>query len=195
MTVYRQSSCGIPLLKTYSHDRGRTWTKGAPMLASDSSGAQGIGTVRGQLLRMSSGVLVLAAGRPGLGLWLGNAAGTEWKVLNIGKEFNRLQKDPLQRFSEDFAAITNASGVIVNGTARCIGEGTGYVQLVEAEPGVLLLLFDRFAHSPMESGSCIAAPTPACAAAATESAVRSWCGTRRSSSAGASATERSGSEP
>ena len=42
-------------------------------------------------------------------------------------------RDPLQRFSAAFAAITNASGVIINGTAHCIGEGTGYMQVCSLE--------------------------------------------------------------
>ena len=69
------------------------------------------------------------------------------------------------RFGADYAGITSASGVIGNGTATCSAEGTGYVELVEAEPGVLLIMFDRFPFAPMMEGNCTSAPpTPGCAA-------------------------------
>lgn len=165
----RQSSCGVPLVKAYSKKGGGdgSWGTGQPLLASDTTKAQGIGTVRGQLLKMSGGgPLVLVAGRPGLGLWIAkDDRGTEWQVFNIAAAYNKLQGDTDQRFSADYAGITNASGVIVNGTATCSAEGTGYVELVEAEPGVLLIMFDRFPFAPMMEGNCTSAPpTPGCAA-------------------------------
>ena len=147
MTVYRMSSCGIPLEKTYSSVRQsqlvqsvsahlthlsmsarlthtlrtargpgvrgrRCWRQTRPghrvsgpcagrdpqlplltyldqfLLQTSTQPLSIVGlsadshrvSSHRQLLRMSSGVLVLVAGRPGLGLWLGNPGGTEWQV-------------------------------------------------------------------------------------------------------------------
>jgi hypothetical protein len=92
LTVYRQTSCGLPLVKSYSDSSGRSWSVGQPMLASDSKNVQGIGTVRGQLLRLSTGKLVMVSGRPGLGLWVAkDAGGTEWEVFSVVAAFNKLQ--------------------------------------------------------------------------------------------------------
>ena len=153
----------MPLLKAFSSSgSAKSWGAGSPMLAS--ANREGIGTVRGDLLRMSNGKLVMVAGRPGLGLWVAtDESADEWEVFNIATAFNRLQPDPTQRFSAAFAsASVNATAPCGpwhpgcdqgTGAGRgCIAEGTGYIQAVEVEPGVLLLMFDRFPWLPMNVG-------------------------------------------
>eukprot|EP01050_Picozoa_sp_SAG11_P022149 SAG11_NODE_4110_length_2061_cov_1.357288_2_plen_317_part_01 len=111
MTVYRQSSCGLPLLKAFSSNgSAKSWGAGSPTLASATR--QGIGTVRGDVLRMSNGRLVMVAGRPGLGLWVAtDESADEWESINVAMAFNRLQTDPTQHFSAAFASAS------VNATA------------------------------------------------------------------------------
>jgi hypothetical protein len=110
---------GKPLWKAYSGDHGHSWSEAVQMVGSP-------GVMYGvwpQLLRMSNGALVLASGRPGIGLWISTAGdGAEWSGFDVQAMHNlNLPSDP----------FTNES------------ETTSYTGLAEVEPGVVLLAYDK----------------------------------------------------
>ena len=76
-----------------------------------------------QLLVLSSGVLILSSGRPGLGFWVSrDVDGEEWIGYDICEEHTRLlPSDP----------FGSSSGT------------TSYTGLAEVEPNVVVLAYDK----------------------------------------------------
>lgn len=118
LAIFRVLS-GASLWKAYSSDNGASWSQ--PVALSGSPGA--VYAVWPQLLRLSNGVLALASGRPGLGFWLSaDAAGERWVGHDVQAEHNRhVPSDPFETSSET----------------------TSYTGMAEAEPGVVLLSYDK----------------------------------------------------
>lgn len=68
--VMRNSSWSLPMVKTFSKDKGKTWSTPVPITPSG---------VKPRLMLMNNGVLVLAAGRPGIQLRFNlNGDGIAW---------------------------------------------------------------------------------------------------------------------
>ena len=134
---------GPQLWQAYSSTGGRTWSTLAPARAAD--GGAPPGAVWPQLLRLSNNALVVASGRylqlatllgqsGGIGLWVSpDGTGESWYQHDVIAEHNAHVL-----LSERF---TNHSGT------------TGYTGLVEVEPGVLLLAYDR-----LEAGTARSVP-------------------------------------
>ncbi len=100
-----------------SRDGGRTW--GTPQVMS------GIGRVEPSLCRLSSGVLALSGGRPGLKLWLSDdGKGGSWQPFDILAHHNETSP-PEWRMAADGS------------------QTTAYTELVEVEPNRLLYIYDR----------------------------------------------------
>ena len=80
MVIYRVQS-GQPYRKRYSSDGGRSWS---------AVEALPFGSVRPKLLRAASGNVLLAGGRPGLFVWLGDPSGEQWSAVNVAELHNAL---------------------------------------------------------------------------------------------------------
>ena len=121
------------LWMAYSITSGRTWSEPAPMKGVGADGKPMVPYgVWPQLLRMSTGALVLSSGRPGLGFWVSvNGDGNEWEGYDLEKMHSaKVPDDPF----------------------RCGSWGgcgtTSYTGLAEVEPGVALvhILFTSYSH-------------------------------------------------
>jgi hypothetical protein len=148
MAVFRQINCGLPLTQAWSSTLGRSWST-----PRDMAGI--IGTVGPQLLMLPSGMLLLASGRPGIGLAVAlDESGEAWQSFNIAAGFNVVARSAADRFSDAMAAQQPCSGHPCAGTpppqcgGKVAGEGTGYVSMVAAtaaaDGDTVVLVFDRF---------------------------------------------------
>ena len=71
----------MPLYQAFSSDGARTWTRPVPTAAW---------AVYPQLRALPNGALVLASGRPGLGLWVSaDGTGDSWAFSNLCAQHNR----------------------------------------------------------------------------------------------------------
>ena len=89
-----------------------------------------------QLNVLSNGALVLSSGRPGLGFWVSSPKpdGEAWVGYDVEKEHDRLAPtDPFD--SGTTPSYTRQAGIH--------GSTTSYTGLAEAEPGVVLLAYDK----------------------------------------------------
>ena len=112
---------GQPLWSAFSKDLAHTWTDPVPL-----KGSPGVPyAVWPQLKLLSNGVLVLASGRPGIGFWIAPTANPE-NVTWIGYD---VQAQHTKHFPND--PWTEADGT------------TSYTGIAEAEPGVVLLAYDK----------------------------------------------------
>eukprot|EP01047_Picozoa_sp_COSAG01_P019303 COSAG01_NODE_1069_length_11875_cov_244.112716_4_plen_924_part_00 len=129
---------GPTLWQAYSSTGGASWSVPTPTLPL-VPGMPAPGAVWPQLLRLSTGALVVTSGRfqqtphtllggsAGLGLWVStDGAGSHWLYHDVVAAHN--------------AHVQNVSDSFTNFTGT-----TGYTGLVEAHPGVLLLAYDRLA--------------------------------------------------
>ena len=96
-----------PLFMARSSDRGLTWRPYRQPIAW---------SVYPRLLRLANGVVLLASGRPGVGLWVSaDGHGDEWRFHNIAKQHNammsgnKLFADDALLYSAPFAAVSNWS--------------------------------------------------------------------------------------
>ncbi|MGH2559337.1 MAG: sialidase family protein, partial [Thermomicrobiales bacterium] len=124
MCVMRQGPHTQPLLRAYSRDNGATWTP--PDCLSAFS-------VDPTLMRLRNGALVLAAGRPGIGLWIStDSRGESWQHVDLLAHHNTQLPD---------AAHTIGPYVGPNNVKR--EQTTSYTDMVEIAPDRLLLVYDR----------------------------------------------------
>jgi hypothetical protein len=147
---------GSPLWKVYSGDGGKTWGIRSATTAW---------VVWPQLLLLSNGVLILTAGRPGIGLWVSNgttADGSSWRHYNLEVEHNKRvtstftftnssygppfapapsKLPPWRRYPPRYPAGTKWS------------DTSSYTGTVEIEPGTVLIAYDRIAQSAPRKGN------------------------------------------
>lgn len=135
MCVMRTSSHKTPLVRSYSSDRGRTWTK------ADHLPAWG---VYPSLRRLSNGRVAISTGRPGIQFWLStDQRGQSWEMIDVVAHHNAIVP-PAQQIG------------VPTGPGNQTGEQTtAYTMLVEVAPGRLLLAYDRtpfgWAPVPLDS--------------------------------------------
>jgi hypothetical protein len=134
MCVMRTSSDKTPLVRSYSSDRGRTWSK------PDHLPAWG---VYPSLRQLSDGRIALSTGRPGIQLWISNDGGASWDMVDVLEYHNSVFPLPYQI-------------LVPYGAGNLSGEQTtAYTELVETAPGRLLLTYDRspFGWAPVPMNS------------------------------------------
>ena len=135
MLVFRLES-GYNLWRSYSADGGMSWAAPSEM--------EFAWAVWPQLLQMSSGALLLSSGRPGIGLWIsrnGDPDG-EWEFHNIAKIHNSYFPPGSPQAKVAFPNAT--ASVISHGSSDAVpAPTTAYTSLVELEPGVAYLSYDR----------------------------------------------------
>ena len=149
---------GSPLWKVYSGDGGKTWGIRSAITAW---------AVWPQLLLLSNGVLILTAGRPGIGLWVSNgttADGSSWRHYDLEVEHNKRvtstftftnssygppfapapsKLPPWRRYPPRYPAGTKWSDT----------KSSSYTGTVEIEPGTVLIAYDRIAQSAPRKGN------------------------------------------
>ena len=99
LSVFRLQS-DLPLYKAYSTDEARSWS--APQRTPAWS-------VYPQLRALPNGAVVLASGRPGLGLWVSSDSGGSWAFTNLCAQHNRLYPDRALHYQPTELAVRNAS--------------------------------------------------------------------------------------
>ncbi len=139
LCVARTGGCVQPtqqLVQARSSDGGRTWSP-ARRISPFS--------VYPCLRRLDNGVLALAAGRPGLFLWLcEDCMGEEWSQFDIAAHHNGAM-DEKHRIGDAFYGESRAE----------MGQTTAYTQIVPLDGGRLLYIYDRtpFGWSPVPADS------------------------------------------
>ncbi|MDE0069980.1 MAG: sialidase family protein [Caldilineaceae bacterium] len=119
MCVFRVES-RMPLGQTFSSDEGRTWAPAVPM--------PGVFSVQPSLAMMADGAIALAAGRPGLYLWLNtDGGGQNWQQLDILAHHNSCLPDEQIIYSEDLSRQRT----------------TSYTEVVAVDENTLLYMYDR----------------------------------------------------
>lgn len=110
LTVFRVDSCH-PYWKSASTDGGKTWS--APS-------ALPFGSARPKLLRMPNGQPLLAGGRPGVHLWLGDTTGNTWTPINVCATHNSLVTDePSWQYSQRFVNATTCGNMGTPESTAC----------------------------------------------------------------------------
>ena len=114
LTVFRVDSCH-PYWKSRSTDGGISWSPPE---------ALPFGSARPKLLRMPNGQPLLAGGRPGLWLWLGDQTGSTWTGINVCAEHNNLlPDDPSWHYSESGEIACHASAQLQQRGANLVAGG------------------------------------------------------------------------
>jgi hypothetical protein len=134
LSVFRLQS-DLLFYKSYSTDGAKSWTQPVQMPAW---------SVYPQLRALPNGVVILASGRPGLGLWL--SRDTEaWTFHNLCAVHNKLYPDASFHFAATELAVVNASSP---GTWPMQTKAyTGLVELgCEGDACKVLLTYDRLAN-------------------------------------------------
>ena len=141
LTVFRVDSCH-PYWHSRSRD-GKVWSKPSPLAPSVN------GSARPKLLLMPNGQPLLAGGRPGLFLWLGDATATTWTPFNVAAVHNGLTADePAWQYSSSFVNGGEHEGLPCstnNSVPRPAGS-TSYTSLLQVAPDEFLLQYDRLAN-------------------------------------------------
>jgi hypothetical protein len=125
MAVFRVGS-GInwKLRRSYSSDDGRTWSKPEAISAY---------SVEPKLLRTANGTIVLASGRPGIGLWLStDAKAQSWQYIDLVAIHNSFSDDQSYRIAP-----------LDPEHPEKMWQTTSYTGLVELNKNRLLLAYDR----------------------------------------------------
>jgi hypothetical protein len=148
LTVFRVQSCH-PYRSSRSLDGGgKVWTA-LKLLAPNV-----LGSVRPKLLRLPSGQVMLAGGRPGLSMWLSDdATAITWTRINIAAVHNRLATDPSWLYGPGFVNDTNVCSATTKSPSGCscqhpVGPSptTAYTSLLQVGPRQFLLQYDRLAN-------------------------------------------------
>ena len=141
LTVFRVDSC-----HPYWHSRstdGKVWSAPQPLAANVN------GSARPKLLLMPNGQPLLAGGRPGLFLWLGDIAAKMWTPINVAAVHNSLTTDePTWQYSSSFVSGGNVEGLPCetgNNVPRPAGS-TSYTSLLQVGTDEFLLQYDRLAN-------------------------------------------------
>lgn len=112
------------LRRSYSNDDGRTWSKPDTLPAY---------SIEPKLLRMANGAIVLATGRPGIGLWLSTDSDAKsWQHIDIAAVHNSFFSDPSYRIAP----------LDANHPEK-MWQTSSYTGLVEITKNHLLLAYDR----------------------------------------------------
>ena len=115
------------LARSYSGDGGRSWSP-VDWLPAFS--------VEPSLRRLSNGVLIITAGRPGIYAWLStDPRGESWQEIDLVAHHNDWAPGP------EYVIRPEKSGVRALRGAR--DQTTAYTELVEIEPNRLLMAYDR----------------------------------------------------
>jgi hypothetical protein len=125
MSVFRVGgSLNWKLRRSYSNDDGRTWSKPETIPAY---------SVEPKLVRTANGTIVLATGRPGIGLWLSSDAKAQsWQHIDIAAIHNSFSGDHSYRISP-----------LDPEHPEKMWQTTSYTGLVEIAKNRLLLVYDR----------------------------------------------------
>eukprot|EP01051_Picozoa_sp_SAG22_P002150 SAG22_NODE_94_length_20824_cov_230.693718_11_plen_1262_part_00 len=99
LSIFRLQS-DMPLYKALSTDEAHSWTRPERTPAW---------AVYPQLRTLPNGAVVLASGRPGLGLWLSFSAGERWEFHNLCAVHNRLYPDATLHYQQTELDVQNAS--------------------------------------------------------------------------------------
>ena len=119
MCVFRVES-RMPLGQSWSSDEGRSWTPAVAM--------PGVFSVQPSLAVMADGALALAAGRPGLYLWLNkDGGGEEWQQIDILAHHNACRPQEPITYSDDLSRQ----------------QTTAYTEVVAVDENTLLYIYDR----------------------------------------------------
>ena len=112
------------LWRSYSKDDGRTWTKPDQLPAY---------CVQPRVVQTANGTIVLASGRPGIGLWIStDARAQSWQYIDLAAIHNSFQSDASYRIEP-----------LDPSHPEKMWQTTSYTGLVEIENNRLLLLYDR----------------------------------------------------
>ena len=131
------------LVRTYSSDGGRSWSPVDTLPAW---------SVRPRLLRLSNGVLLMSAGRPGIYLWLStDPRGEHWQQIDLVAHHNQWAPDP------GYTIITEPYYTPLGQPSlrRYRDQTTAYTSMVEIEPNRVLMSYDRvpFGWNPVPTDS------------------------------------------
>jgi hypothetical protein len=137
LTVFRVDSCH-PYWHSRSTDRGKSWS--APTVLSGGVN----GSARPKLALMPNGQPLLAGGRPGLFLWLGNPSATPWRAVNVAAVHNSLTADePAWQYAPGFV---DGSAVGAPCAPDIPAGTTSYTSLMQTGPSTFLLEYDRLGN-------------------------------------------------
>jgi hypothetical protein len=147
LAVFRVMSCH-PYRSSRGTADGRVWS--APKVLAPNV----LGSVRPKLLRLPTGHVLLAGGRPGLSLWLSDdATATHWTRINVATQHNRLVTNPSWRYEPGFANDTNICSATTKSPSGCSCQHptgpsptTAYTSLLQVGPRQFLLQYDRLAN-------------------------------------------------
>jgi hypothetical protein len=148
LSVFRVQTCHQYRSSRSLDGGGRVWT--APKLLAPNV----LGSVRPKLLRLPSGQVMLAGGRPGLSLWLSDDATADtWTRINVAAVHNRLATDPGWRYEPGFANDTDVCSATTKSPSGCSchhptgpASTTAYTSLLQVGPRQFLLQYDRLAN-------------------------------------------------
>ena len=128
LALYRIQS-GADFHLSHSADLGHTWSPPRPLA--------GVGSVKPQLLTLGDGTLILAGGRPGLGIWR-SQDGEHWRGLDLLQVHNE-RVDTAQR-------LPPPPPLDEDPEQRSLDPSTGYLSLVHLGGRELLVAYDRLAN-------------------------------------------------
>ncbi len=129
MAVYRPGN-GLKwnLMRTYSHDEGRTWTKPETIPAY---------SVMPEMVRTANETIVLTTGRPGVDMWLStDPRARTWQKIDLVAHHNSWSSDPSYRIIDFPFSKPYTSDKIMSQT-------TAYTAIVQVAPNKLLVMYDR----------------------------------------------------
>ena len=119
-------------------------SKPSPLAASIN------GSARPKLLLLPNGQPLLAGGRPGLFLWLGDATATAWTPINVAEEHNRLTEDePTWQYSDSFATGGHPDEGLPCQTGNTVPRpagSTSYTSLLQVAPDEFLLQYCKLQY-------------------------------------------------
>eukprot|EP01047_Picozoa_sp_COSAG01_P033738 COSAG01_NODE_2497_length_7572_cov_3.992908_3_plen_503_part_00 len=142
MAIFREQGVSPrPMWLTFSATEGASWS---PPVETPAW------AVWPQLLVTQGGSVVLASGRPGVGLWIlppdvgtDNSSGGTWQYYNVLTAHNQLVGDATMQYDRIVEKINNVSDGGYNGTVG--PETTSYCAMSEVEPNVVVVTYDRLA--------------------------------------------------
>lgn len=117
--------------KSYSADKGRTWTKPEPVADAWS--------VEPQLVCLENGALLLSGGRTGLHVWVcPEGDGNRWEKINLAEHHNLLTPDVARQYVQSVHDGRQPEYVA--------GQSTAYTGMKAIGPDTALLSYDRLAN-------------------------------------------------
>lgn len=117
--------------KSYSADKGRTWSKPARV--------EGAWSVEPQLVCLENGALLLSGGRPGLYLWVcPEGDGNRWEKIDVAEHHNAMIADVSRHYVHSVHDGRQPEYLA--------GQSTAYTGMKAIGPDTALLSYDRLAN-------------------------------------------------